>query len=362
MTTENERRPLTTRAKVAAVAGVLASLALLGYATKPQWQPWWFAETVCGGHLSAADLDAILPAERLQPDEEVSGPDEVSCGLNTEDDHFVLNVHASTDPDDVREELESHFRIPFTDSLPFPRGIPGFEVDGQLVVLQECPDLPRDGQGRKRRMLTRAMGSWPDRPTGAALRTAVAMANASSAELGCGAERLPMPEKPAPADPAGVPPRQAKGALCGWLADAPALPGNRYGRPWKAAALTGRTAPITSCRLTSDGEKPVTVEFGGWYGDWTDEPFHTLTVSGVDLPDGGPRSTDPVMSERLGRATARCSGESANYRVYASPSDPKQHLPAQRLRELLVAFAEDQAERHGCTDLELPGKTIHPER
>ncbi|MFE3885766.1 hypothetical protein ACFXPQ_23140 [Streptomyces lydicus] len=46
------------------VVAVPALLAGGAYALKPQWQPWWYAATVCGGNLSADDPADAAPRTR----------------------------------------------------------------------------------------------------------------------------------------------------------------------------------------------------------------------------------------------------------------------------------------------------------
>ncbi|MGH4030385.1 hypothetical protein ACQB60_15750 [Actinomycetota bacterium Odt1-20B] len=353
-------------AKIAAWAAAAAVLLGFGtYSAKPFWQHWWFAHQLCGGTLSADDLGDVLPDERLR-----SGTNEVhldqgrmTCRVDENDgNHFVLSVDVNSDPSDVEFELNVSFTIPSEPGFVFPDGIPGFQDDHGPVILQECPALKRDEYGRKRRLLTKVIEpSGDDRPSSAALRIAVSAANAASERSGCGAKPLPSPESVAPA-PENLSLAEAADTECGWLAEA-RLPRNPSGKPWKVQVRSaGDTAPITSCALVDSAKKQAAATFTGWYGTWSDKQFETLLAANVDHRSGQ-SSRGPMMAERLGRATARCDGESANYEAYSHSRDTDithTYLTGAQLRPLLVKFTQDQAHRRGCTGLKLPDRTINP--
>lgn len=354
-------------AKVAAWTVVAA--VVIGFAVdraKPLWQHWWFASKMCGGTLASADLADVLPDERLY-----SGTDEVfleeggmDCRIITDDDHRALSAEVLSGDFGIRRELGMSFTIPTEPNYVFPEGSPGFADQFGPVILQECPKLGRDDLGRKHRLLTRVIGpNTSSEPSGALLRIAVSAANAASEKSGCGAKRLPVPERPA--DLESRPLSEAAGTKeCGWLADV-RLPKNPSGRPWEFAERSAGDVPITSCALVDPAkgkEDGAVVEFSGWYGDWTDQPFETLLVANVDYPSD--RSAQgPLMAEALGRATAQCDGEAANFQAHSDPRTndlADRYVTGAQLRPLLLKFAAEQKRVHGCTDLKLPGKTVYP--
>ncbi|MFC7304258.1 hypothetical protein ACFQVC_08545 [Streptomyces monticola] len=362
--TTRRRRWLPSGKATAWAAAALAVLALVTYETKPLWQPWWYAATLCDGTLAAADLADVLPDERLQP-----GRNDVSleagslkCSVHRDDRHFVLSVRAQTDPAEVRRELAMAFTIPHEPDFVFLAGVPGFQDDLGPVILQECPGLGRDEKGSKRRLLTRVIGpSTGETPDPALLRIAVSAANSASDGSGCGAKPLPLPEKTAHPEDRTLSLAAAAGTPCGWLTRT-RLPENPSGKPWAVQARTTSGTPITSCALIDPAKDRTAVEFNGWYGDWTDEPFETLLAANVDYPDDL-TARGPMMAEHLGRATARCGDESANFQAYSHMRENEvtdRYLTGAQLRPLLNAFTKDQAHRRGCDGVELPGRTIHP--
>ncbi|MFF8789125.1 hypothetical protein [Streptomyces sp. NPDC015125] len=329
------------------VVVVMAVLAGGAYALKPLWQPWWYAATICGGSLSADDLADVLPHERLQAAEERMDPalDRMSCGVNVDDDQFSLSVSVTTDTWKADRELSRAFDTILEPDFPFPAGIPGFKVGMGHYIVQACPDLPRDVDGREKHLLTKVMGFWNGRQgTPAALRIAVSAANSASKSTGCGADPLPLPRHPQ-IHPHPVALDKTAGTPCSWL-DKTRLPRSPSGKPWQAVLRTDTHTPVTSCSLHDPGFGEDYADFGGWYGTWS----HTSFAKG------------PLMSEGFGRATARCDGEAANFHIRSSPSHGRTPMTGGDMRGLLIAFARDQAQRHGCTDLALPGKDIHPER
>ncbi|KJY41613.1 hypothetical protein VR41_11815 [Streptomyces sp. NRRL B-1568] len=340
------------------MVAALALVVSLGYATKPQWQPWWYAATICDGKLSASDLAKVLPEERLRAGKEVMDVKNgrMRCAVNIDDHHYTLAVEAQSRPEYVQRELDLTFNIAVDPQYVFPQGIPGFRGNYGPTILQECPALGRDSEGRKNLLITTVRGRNTD--TSPALRIAVSMANAASTKLGCGAKPLPLPKEALPKELPAVPLKDAVGTACGWLADAP-LPQNRSGGPWKVAIPTDDHAPITSCQLMDGKSRTPVAKFSGWYGGWTDKPFETLMR--FNVPDVTESDTKgPLMSEEFGRAMARCDGESANFRAGSYPNSGQQGFSSHELQPLLAAFAKDQAKRHGCTDLKLPSEEIHP--
>ncbi|RLU96580.1 hypothetical protein CTZ27_16275 [Streptomyces griseocarneus] len=358
MTDKGRHRYIPSMKMAIALVGVAALLAGLGYATKPQWQPWWYAMTICDGNLSGSDLADVLSKKQLSAGKEVVDTEgrRLKCSVDIPDSHhYELSVTSTADSEKMRQDFDMAFTIAHEPRYVFPKNIPGFASEFGPTVIQECPALGRDSQGRKVRLLTTFMGRKDD--TAAALRITVAMANGASQKLGCGAERLPLPKQTLPKNLPAVPVQEARDTMCGWLADAP-LPKNKAGGPWLVAAPTDDHAPITDCKLIAAKDTAPVADFSGWYGGWTDKPFTELLRNNVDYPENvSPHG--PMMSEAFGRATAACDGESANFKASSHASRSEEQISSVDLRALLSAFAKDQAKRHSCTDLKLPD-TIYP--
>ncbi|MCR8576393.1 hypothetical protein [Streptomyces sp. Isolate_219] len=211
----------------------------------------------------------------------------------------------------------------------------------------------------QRRLVTWVNGKWDEKHgTPATLRIAVSLANGAAEKAGCGAPRLPLPQR-AVLRPKAVP-LEKGGAGCGWLARA-RLPEKPAGNRWRGIARTDPHAAVTSCALVDGTSGAEYAEFSGWYGDWRDKSFDTLITANVLLPRDFPDDAQ-VMSENFGTAAARCDGESAHYEASSYPGRDGRYLPGRELRPLLVAFARDQAERRGCSHLALPGQRIFPNR
>ncbi|CAM5541064.1 putative protein OS=Streptomyces rutgersensis OX=53451 GN=F0345_01170 PE=4 SV=1 [Streptomyces diastaticus subsp. diastaticus] len=344
------------------VGVVLALLAGAGWLAKPVWQPWWYAATLCGGHLSGRELAELLPAERLQGAKDTfgtgSGP--LRCGVDESNGrHFVLDVRAEMDTGEPLGPLDMEFTVPRDLRFAYPRSVPGFYGKFGPVILQECPKLGPDSEGRARRLVTKVYthGVESD-PSPESLRTAVRIANGANVETGCGADALPLPERVEPVR--GVSLAGARGTMCGWLAGT-RLPASPSGERWQVVAPTDEHASITHCSLIDSGSGLPAVSLTGWYGDWTDKPFERLVSSNLQVPEGR-SARDALLGQDFGRAAARCAGESANF---LATSYTRNHtgsaLPMSDVRGLLGAFARDQAARRGCTDLRLPGPTVHPD-
>jgi len=354
-------RWLPSRRVLGIVALVLAVVAGAGWLAKPVWQPWWYAARLCGGHLSGDDLAELLPNERLQAAEDTfgSGHGPLRCGVNENDgEHFVLKVEAQTDTGGRPGPLAMEFTIPSDPHYVFSRAVPGFYGNFGPVIIQECPKLGRDSTGRKRRLVTTVYAHGvEDDPSPQSLRTAVRIANGANAEIGCGAGPLPLPDRVEPTRKLSL--SQAEGTMCGWLTRN-TLPRSPSGKEWQVVAPTDERASITSCSLVDSGTGESAVSLTGWYGDWADEPFETLLSANLRIPKGH-SSRDALLGENFGRAKARCAGESANFLADSYARDTSRPvLPMSEIRPLLNAFAADQAERRGCTNLELPGRTVHP--
>ncbi|MET9296628.1 hypothetical protein [Streptomyces sp. NPDC003077] len=355
------RRWLPGKKTLGIVAVVLAVLAGVGWWAKPVWQPWWYAATLCGGNLSGGELADLLPNERLRAGKDTfgSGSSLLRCGVNENDGrHFVLKIEAQTGVGAVADPMALEFTIPSKPHYAFPRSVPGFYGQFGPVIIQECPKLGRDSRGRTQRLVTTVyVHAVEDDPSPQSLRTAVRIANGASAEIGCGAAPLPLPDDVEPARKLTL--SQTKDTMCGWLAGA-RLPDSPSGKEWRVVAPTDARAPITSCSLIDSGTGQSAVDLTGWYGDWTDEPFEMLFAANVRIPEGrSPR--DAMLGPHFGRAKARCGREAANFLADShARGSSRSALPMSEVRDLLNRFAADQAERRGCTGLELPDTTVHP--
>lgn len=342
------------------VAVVLAVLAGGGYLAKPLWQPWWFAATLCGGHLSGGDLAELLPGKQLQAgrDNFEDGAGHLRCAVNEDDHTFVLAADAQTDPADVRRAMAMEFTVPYKPEYVFPRNVPGFYGQFGPVIIQECPKLGRDERGYQHHLVTNVLTLGVERDASAAsLRIAVSLANGAAERLGCGSAPLPRPDRVTP--PRTLPVSQLAGTMCDWLTRT-ALPKSPSGAGWQVEAPTDERAPITNCSLLDPRTGKPFVDLTGWYGGWAEKSFEDLLESNVEIPEQL-SARHALMSERLGRAKARCQGDPANFLVSLENAGGSAPAPptAAQLRTLLNAFAADQAARRGCTDVELPGPKVH---
>ncbi|MFJ5901173.1 hypothetical protein ACIQFZ_38575 [Streptomyces sp. NPDC093064] len=351
---------LLSRRVLGIVAVVLAVVAGVGWLVKPVWQPWWYAATLCGGNLSGDDLAELLPNERLQAGEDTfgSGHGLLRCGVNESDGrHFVLKAEAEIDTGESLGPLAMEFTRLRDLHYAYPRSVPGFYGKFGPVIIQECPKLGRDSEGHKRRLVTSLYGIWHG-PSPQSLRTAVRIANGANAEIGCGADPLPLPDRVESARKLSL--SQTEGTMCGWLAQ-DTLPRSPSGKEWQVVAPTDERAPVTSCSLIDSGTGESAVNLTGWYGDWTDKPFERLLSDNVQIPKGH-SYRDALLGKNFGRAKARCAGESANFLANSYARDSSRSvLPMSEVRHLLNEFAADQAQRRGCTGLELPGRTVYPD-
>ncbi|MFE4591538.1 hypothetical protein [Streptomyces laurentii] len=357
------RRWLPGKMVLGSLVVVLAVLAGAGWMAKPVWQPWWFASTLCGGHLSGGELADLLPDERLQAGTDTFGSEQhrsLRCEIDESDGrHFALQIEAELDTGESAGPLQMEFSIPVNPRYAYPASVPGFYGKFGPVIIQTCPKLGRDSEGRARRLVTRVFAHGVERdPSPASLRTAVRIANGAGAELGCGADPLPLPNRVETTHKLAL--GQTEGTMCTWLSQA-TLPTSPSGKEWQVVAPTDEKAPITSCSLLDSGTGE-TVDFTAWYGDWTDKPFERLLQDNIRIPDDS-RGDEALLGENLGRAKARCAGESANFLASSyARRDSRPVLPMSEVRPLLEAFTADQAKRRGCTDLALPGHTVYPSR
>uniref|UniRef100_A0AAU3H1A1 DUF3558 domain-containing protein n=1 Tax=Streptomyces sp. NBC_01401 TaxID=2903854 RepID=A0AAU3H1A1_9ACTN len=354
------RRWLPSGRTLGIVAVVLAVVAGAGWLAKPVWQPWWYAATLCGGNLSGGELADLLPNERLRAAKDTfgSGRSQLGCGVDESDGrHYVFDVNAEIDTGDPVGPLAIRVLGPEEIRYVYPSSVPGFYGEFGPVIVQECPKLGHDSRGRKRRLVTRVHPP-ANSPSPQSLRTAVRIANGANTEMGCGADRLPLPDRVEPTRKLSV--RQAKGTMCGWLAQA-TLPRSPSGKQWQVVAPTDGQATITSCSLIDSGTGESAVNLTGWYGNWADRSSERVLFSKMQVPEEY-SSHDALLGTGIGRAWARCAGESATFLATSFAQDrSKSTLPMSDVRRLLNAFATDQAEHRDCTGLKLPDRTVHPD-
>ncbi|MFJ2276357.1 hypothetical protein ACIOEZ_19610 [Streptomyces sp. NPDC087866] len=362
MATGERRRWVPGGRALGIAAVVLAVLAGGGWLAKPLWQPWWYAATICGGSLSGGELAELLPRERLQAARDTfgSGQDLLRCGVNENDGrHFVLHIESQLETGEPLGPLGMEFTVPRDPHYVYSSSVPGFYGKFGPVIVQECPKLGRDSEGRARRLVTKLYTHGVESDASPeSLRTAVRIANGANAETGCGAGSLPLPDRVEPSRALSL--AQAKRTMCGWLSRAD-LPASPSGKEWQVLAPTHEDASITSCSLVDSGTGDPAVNLTGWYGDWSDKPFERLLSGNVRIPEQH-SPNDALLGRTLGRAKARCAGESANFLATSyAPTREASALPMSEVRQLLNAFTADQAERRDCTGLELPGPTVYPD-
>jgi hypothetical protein len=186
-------------------------------------------------------------------------------------------------------------------------------------------------------MVTVTLGQAAARTTRAGYETAVALVNSASDRFGCGAKPLVVPKgdvtPPDPEKPTkDVPVSAAGDTACGWVTRT-RLP---RAAAWRVTDLMNDAAPAGRCDLSSDGGDSSgagkSLRFAAWYGDWSNR---LVSSEGVRRPL---------------TATARCAGEAANFALDASKDSG---VAVTEQRRLLRAFAADQVERRGCSELRL---------
>ncbi|MEV6398921.1 hypothetical protein AB0M39_29745 [Streptomyces sp. NPDC051907] len=351
--------------KVGLIAAVV--LAAVGYFAKPYAEEWWLAREACGGAVPAEAVDELAPDdERLSSDYEYLSKEigQYTCQLFYGDSRSRKGVTAVAYTNRDSQDLMMRRAVSRGTGLSvggLPTGLPGFTSDnGALLLLRTCPDLGEDAEGRPRRMLVRttASGAAPEKSPDALLRTAVALTNRSSDELGCGAEPLKAPAHVLPAEPKPVPLSAAANTPCAWLASAK-LPKDAQ---WTLGVVGGDAAPLSRCELfrasgeesTGPGRRQPTLVLNAWHGDWSEVAFGEAARDRAHSEEDG-WYTRPLLTAEWGRAKARCDGEAVNFEA-SSREAPG--IKGPQLRALLTAFAKDQTERRGCTDLALPGREL----
>ncbi|MCX4823376.1 hypothetical protein OG883_26540 [Streptomyces sp. NBC_01142] len=344
--------------KVGVIAAVV--LAAVGYFAQPYAKDWWLAREACGGALPDEAVDALMPDdEHLTSEYEYVSKEmgAYSCALGYSDDfrNRGITAVAYTDRDSQDLMMRSAFHRGTAQEVgALPEGLPGFVDEGRRTVrlLQTCPDLGKDAEGRPRRLLVRtsASGALMKEAPDALLRTAVAVTNEASRKLGCGAEPVKAPDRALSQRPEPVRISASAGTPCGWLAGAK-LPREAE---WRVGIDANDAAPVSRCELYRKGDKSPAMRFNAWYGDWSEVPFKKVAAERVSLAgDGG--ETRPLLTADWGRAKARCDAETANFEA-SSGGVPG--IGGPQLRALLTTFAQDQVKRHGCTDLALPGREV----
>ncbi|MEV7140468.1 hypothetical protein [Streptomyces tauricus] len=343
----------TVRRWIKVSVAVAAVLGLGGYAAEPYATDWLLAGSACDGALPREVVEQLTPDGAHLESAESRHTDALgsySCDISLAGDGGrLIEMEAYTRRDDRDRELYRTFpEQGFADTYAVPSGLPGFiDEFGAIQLLVPCPDLARDAEGRRARLLvsTRMGRGTPYRVPGAAYRAVVALANSASERLGCGAEPLKPPKgNPVPPvqgrDPRTVPLARAGDTACAWAVGA----GLPDGGKWRARTGANDAAPIERCELTSgpgayedtegDGDgQDKRMSFVAWYGDWSNRLVFAY----------GGGAFRPLT------ATARCGGEAANYALSASSDVPGVGEAA--TRRLFERFARDQADRRGCTGL-----------
>ncbi|MEU7584569.1 hypothetical protein AB0B50_44140 [Streptomyces sp. NPDC041068] len=323
----------------------VAVLGVGGYIAEPHVQDWTLAGSACDGALPRAAVDALAPKDSHLDEEksrQVDGLGYYSCSLTAEGDDVrderLVEMEAFTRRDDQDREFMAVFADGgFAPQGRLPDGLPGFVDEfGSVQLLLPCPDLGKDAEGRQRKLLVRTtLGSQTHVGVpGAAYRTAVALANKASGKLGCGAERISVPERDVPLampgedDPKPVPLSRAKGTPCAWATRAD-LPKDL---DWRMEVNANDAGPTGRCDLyTTPDDTHSRLSLAAWYGDWGNR----LLGDGI------------IGKPPFATATARCHGEAANYALSASDDTPGVSKAAKR--RMLKEFAEDQTARRGCS-------------
>lgn len=326
-----------------------AVLGVGGWIAEPYARDWWLVRDACDGALPADAVRQLTPDGTHFTDAETVSSEELgdyrcslSAGGDDGDEFLVLQAYTRRDDQD-RRFFASFPESGYSDQAPMPDGLPGFiDERGYPQLLLRCPDLPKDDDGRVRRLLVRG---WFARQAHwghpAVYEAVTAFANSASQRLGCGAEPLKVPEvDEGPVqpwrDPETVPLTEAGDTACGWLTKA----GLARPAAWRLASLMNDAAPTGRCDLFTEDPESDDLDrravFVAWYGDWSNR---------LVTDDDGERL--PLT------ASARCDGEAAGFAVSADDEVPG--LGRARQRELLETFARDQVRRRGCSELRLTG-------
>ncbi|MBC9717110.1 hypothetical protein H9Y04_31725 [Streptomyces sp. TRM66268-LWL] len=323
------------------VLGVVV-LGLVGYCAKPSVQDWWVARGACGGVFPDLVVDVLNEDGRplVGTDEQlIEELGQYSCALEYETDsgrtERLVGISAYTGRDQQDAALLRSAGRSVDGLVGLPHGLPGFfDGAGHAVLRQACPALGKDAKGRPRTMLVVARGGTTGDPSVALLQAAVTGAARASDQLGCGARPLTVPDDVLSRD---AKPKSASGArdsACG--AAVAQLAGNA-----RVRVAGGDTAPMVHCELFLDTPEENRTGYDddgngalvAYFGDWS-----TGEVTGHD------------GEWRSNTVRARCDGEPAWFRGWA---DEDTQVSDRRMRELVLTFAEDQAQRRGCTDVRL---------
>lgn len=338
------------RVKASVAVGVV--LGLGGWFAEPYAQDWWLVGEACGGVLPGAVVERLVPEDAHLADEsarQVERLGSYSCELTAEGDDGDADPFLEATAYTRRDDQDREFMTVFEDSgwspvAALPEGMPGFvDHSGAVRLLLPCPDLGNDVAGRPRTLLVTTELSWDAKAEAAphdAYEVAAAFADAASDRLGCGAEPVRVPE---PDDEPlnltevedgleSVPVPKAKDTACGWLAGA----GMPDDTSWRVAVRSNGSLPVSRCDVRAVGqgqERPPDMTFFGWYGDWSGR----LRISA----SYGVRA----------RATARCHGEAAYFRL--SANDEARTVGDATMRQLFEAFVHAEARRHECSHVKV---------
>jgi hypothetical protein len=259
-------------------------------------------------------------------------------------------VTAVTAPNDVDASLALVFDRLLAEGnvlRPLPEGLPGAATfDDRFYLMPRCPALGTDFAGEPRSMLVETF-VYPSADFDTRLRMAVAATNAVAEALGCGAEPLRQSARHVPEPPDRPAPLSEAEGPCAALTSVafPRLPG---GEEWDLMAAATESSPFPTCTLWGDSSLLI----AGLFGDWSNGPRARLVPYGEDGVPPLPEIWRAFVDEHGGYATALCDGEPALFVARAELLS--EVLTPEHIREALIAFATDQAEQRGCTDLRIP--------
>ncbi|MFF2376231.1 hypothetical protein ACFVUW_17805 [Streptomyces xiamenensis] len=273
-----------------------------------------------------------------------------------------LTVQAVVEPDDVEYALREALQDPTRERwLSLPDTLPGVLLEGwrirpAIVLLLPCPDLGTDAAGRSRSALVRTEYTGSDgtdflgtRTTDDLLTVALTATRSTAELLGCGASPLPEPTTRIGWNEGGVP-VAAAATPCAVIV--PELPAEAAPEGWRIREASADAGPASFCEVSAPEGGSLLVN--GWFGGWSESLRVALGQwSGVfGLPPAQQREL--TADARQAMATATCDGEHALFQVRVHDRDDL--FTETEIREVLTAFATDQAQRRGCTGVELPQK------
>ncbi|MGW8847128.1 hypothetical protein ACWGNE_05050 [Streptomyces xiamenensis] len=320
----------------------------------------------CAGVLNSDEV-AALPdgprtvGQRLSPQPDLG---RYTCTLTRAADSGGslpwLTVNAVVQPDDVEYALREALQDPRRERwLSLPDALPGVLLEGRhfrpaIVLLLPCPDLGPDAAGRSRSALVRTEYTGHDgidflgtRTTDDLLTVALTATRATTELLGCGASPLPEPTTRIEWKEDGVP-VAAAATPCAVIV--PELPAEAAPEGWRIREAPADAGPASFCEVSAPEGGGLLVN--GWFGGWSESLRVALGQwSGVsELPPA--QQGELTADARQATATASCDGEHALFQVRAYDGDDL--FTEAEIREVLTVFATDQAQRRGCTGIELP--------